>query len=269
MFRGYRIVIVTPAGRERYLKLLFKEVYKLREYVDEYRLWVNTTNIDDIKYMEELKLQYPDFVTLEYLTVEFDYNKSIGSFFKNCIDNNTIYLRFDDDIIELDDKNAFVKFLNFRIDNPNYFLVFANILNNSIISNLHQRFGNFNLNDKLTEYSVVCKTGYFDSEFAENLHRQVLSKPLNEFRLPIKWVFYNYERVSINCISWFGSEFKKFHGIINHDDEEEWLTTIKPEELKMPCCMFGDYTCVHYAFCTQRAHLDNTDILARYTNRLT
>ena len=48
-----RIVVVTPAGRKRYLEILFRYILKLRPIMDEYRLWVNTENNEDIEYMNE------------------------------------------------------------------------------------------------------------------------------------------------------------------------------------------------------------------------
>ena len=44
-----RIVVVTPAGRRRYLEILFRYILKLRPIMDEYRLWVNTENNEDIE----------------------------------------------------------------------------------------------------------------------------------------------------------------------------------------------------------------------------
>jgi len=99
MINNYKIIVVTPAGRKKYLELLIPQIIKLRPFVDEYRLWANTLNQDDLDYMHNISNQYPDFIKIEYLTLKFECNYSICSFFKNCIDADTIYVRFDDDII--------------------------------------------------------------------------------------------------------------------------------------------------------------------------
>ena len=49
-----KIILVTPAGRERYLKILYKYLNLQKSDFDEWHLWLNTKNIDDLKYMEKL-----------------------------------------------------------------------------------------------------------------------------------------------------------------------------------------------------------------------
>ena len=47
---------------------------------------------------------------------------------------------------------------------------------------------------------------------------------LNDFSL-YNWVLRDYERCSINVISWLGSEFKKFNGDVGVDEEHELQRT--------------------------------------------
>jgi hypothetical protein len=206
--------------------------------VDEYRLWVNTINQEDIEYMQSVQEKYPDYITLEYLSVPYDprvpVGCTIGSFFKNCVDKNTVYVRFDDDVVMVDDVASFKKFLKFRVDNPQYFLVYANILNNSIITHIHQRLGTLNTKLGVSGYDCLDRRGWNDPVFAENIHRQVLEKnDLSYFRFNKPWILYDYERVSVNCISWLGEEFGKFNGIIGIA-EEEWLSHEKPSQIQKP-----------------------------------
>jgi hypothetical protein len=49
LFNGKKVVVVTPAGRKQYLEILFKYILNLKSVITEYRLWVNTTNNDDIE----------------------------------------------------------------------------------------------------------------------------------------------------------------------------------------------------------------------------
>lgn len=267
MINGYKVVVVTPAGRKCYLELLIPQIQNLRNYVDEYRLWVNTTNKTDIDYMESKAREDSEFIKLEYCSVPVNGNLSINSFFKNCIEPNTIFIRFDDDIVMLDTPDTFKKFVEFRIEHPEYFLVFGNILNNSVISHLHQRFCNFNLNKGIVGYHCGDPNGWVNGDFAINLHEQILENPdLSRFHLKNNWLLYSFERVSINCISWLGSEFAKFNGIVgtHGTDEEQWLSSDKPRSDNKMNIIFGDFCCVHYAFFTQRPSIDNTNILERY-----
>lgn len=267
MIGGKRVVVVSPAGRRRYLELLIPQVQGLKQYVDELRLWVNTNNGDDITYMQKTAAGDPDFIKLEYLSVPYNGIDTIYTFFKNCIDENTVYVRFDDDIVLLDTPDAFRKFIDFRINNPQYFLVYGNILNNAIVSHIHQRHGKLNLDKGVSGYTCMDNLGWRDGNFALNVHQQVLSTPLSYYHFTDIWQLFNYDHVSINCISWTGSEFGKFAGIVG-PAEEDWLSVVKPREIKKHNCIFGEFVCVHYAFGTQRDKLDSFNILDGYKQRL-
>ena len=144
MNKPYKCVVVTPAGRKRYMEILIKYILKQRNDIDEYRIWVNTHNKEDINYFNSLQKEYPDFITLDH-SADGDPAKGNGgwaihNFFKNTIDHNTIYIRLDDDIVWMEDN--FIKNLyNFRINNPQYFLVYGNIINNAVVDHIHQRLG--------------------------------------------------------------------------------------------------------------------------------
>jgi len=257
-----KVVVVTPAGRKRYLEVLVPQVAALRPIVDEYRLWVNTENQEDIKYMEALEKEYKGFIKLDRLKdgQQFENNLSIYYFFKNCCDPNTIYVRFDDDVVYIDKEN-FAKFVEFRFKHPEFYLVYGNILNNSVITYLHQKFGKLPLIKGMhAEYLCTGDNGWKSTEFAEGLHRIILKNSPENFRFPGVWILSEYERVSINCISWKGEGFDGNVG----KDEEMWLSCDRPRELKRPNCIFGDFVCVHYAFHVQREKLDQTDILKQY-----
>ena len=269
IYNSQRVVVVTPAGRKVYLELLIPQILSLRPVVDEYRLWVNTTNQEDIEYMESLSKTYPDFIKLDRLPEEIkpDGNKTINYFFRNCIDNNTIYVRFDDDIIKLDTLESFKKFIDFRRKNPQYFLVYGNILNNAVITHIHQKSGKMPIfHNKPVEYNAFCENGWKNPHVAESLHRHVLENGIDYFRADENWEVPTFNRISINCISWIGSMFSEFNGIVE-EDEEEWLSVTKPKQINKMNCVFGGFVCVHYAFFTQREHLDKTDVLKKYKEK--
>lgn len=278
MFREHRVVIVTPAGRRRYMELLVPQVLALRGVVDEYRLWLNTRDADDIAYCEDLAAQHPGFITLERLPrgVTVNGNFTIRHFFKACVDPATVYVRLDDDVVMLDTLDAFKAMLDFRLDHPQFFLVYGCILNNATITHIQQRMMRLGTDDGPAGYACMDPVGWGSPEFAESLHRSVLRRlddapdpaaPLAAFRMPPWQLHFANERVSINCISWLGSEFAKFDGVVG-DDEEAWLSTQKPASMNRWNCIFGGFVCVHYAFAPQRSHLDSTDILDAYRARV-
>jgi len=266
-FMGKKVVVVTPAGRKQYMEILFKYILRLKPVITEYRLWVNTTNTEDIQFMKKFQEENRDFVTLEYLPANMphDGSKTIHYFFKNCCDVNTVYVRFDDDIVCIDGIKEFSDFLKFLIENPQYFLVYANILNNAVISHIQQRHGTLDLNKGIAGYACMDPVGWNNGPFAEHIHEQIISKKfeLSQFKMN-NWLLYFFERVSINAVAWLGEELSKFGGKI-HWDEEEYISVVKPRELNLANIIYGGFSCVHYAFYTQRPHIDkNPSILKAY-----
>lgn len=260
----YRVVAVTPAGRKQYMEILLSYILKQRHVIDEYRIWVNTINEEDIKWFEELKLKHDGFVVVEYLpkNMQPNGNTTIYKFFENTIQEDTIYIRFDDDIVWMED-NFIETLVKFRIDNPQYFLVFGNIINNAVIDHIHQKNG-IKYSNYITN-NCLCKYGWKDSNLCEEKHNKFIIN-LNNNNIQ-QYKFDRYEtigqRVSINVICWFGKEFKEFSGIVG-EDEEPWLSEVAPSQRNKKICVCGDALCSHYSFWAQREHLDKTNILQKY-----
>jgi hypothetical protein len=260
-------IIVTPAGRKRYLEVLYKNLQKCRDEFDEWVIWVNTDNDVDINYIQELN-KVCDYIKLQYSEIPVDPNGShtatICKFFKKCIDEDSVYLRLDDDVVFIE-KESIKKLFDFRIKNEQYFLVFGNILNNALITNLYQQ-RNILKNLPLVTYNCEDEYGWRNGYFASDLHNIFLNKAVenkvSDFFID-NWELSNFERCSINVISWLGKTFKKFNGEVGNA-EEIWLSSDKPKELNMPNIIFGNSLFSHYAFSPQRPILQQTNILERY-----
>lgn len=281
MFEGQRVIAVTPAGRKAYLELLIPQLleYHKEGVLDEYHMWVNTTVESDINYMESIEQKYPDFVRLRYLPDDKPCrgNMSIHWFFKECTAPDTIYVRFDDDIVYLDTVSAFKSFLKFRVENPHYFVVYGTILNNALIAHILQRFNKVDLKAGIAGYACMDEIGWRSGAFAANLHDQIirritspdpehLNEPLAHFRFEGEWMLYHNERVSINCLSWLGSEFNRAcQGNVGWDEEQE-IASDMPNRLGLMNTIFGGYCCVHYAFYTQREFVDKLGYVEKYTD---
>lgn len=267
-----KCIVVTPAGRKRYMALLFEHLKRQRADFQEWHLWINTNNSADIAYMEELEQQNPDWIKCVRAQGGVGNNWAIGQFFKHCVDPDTVYIRIDDDVVWLE-PGFICKLAEYRVANPQPFLVYANIINNAHVTHQHAAkgtisvagYGNHVLNEISSSHCEVC---WRSPVFAEHLHRTFLSaiesSAINKWHLeniPINPIV----RVSVNAISWLGSEFAKFGGIVS-GDEEHWLSKDKPTQLGVDRCnyIFGGALCAHFAFYTQRDHLDSTDLLDRY-----
>ncbi len=266
MVDGYKVISVTPAGRKRYLEILHKYLINSRHVIDNHVWWVNTNNESDVEYLQSLANEYPDFYSLKFLPdhPNCKYNNlNIHKFFKDCIDEKTVYIRFDDDIVFIDLPNL-ESFVRFRIENPQYFIVYANIINNNLCTHIHQRIGavsvgeHLELNEvQLVDYDYNNRTltqpNYTLVSFRD-FYNSLQQNKLSDFRFQ-KWIFHEYERCSINCIAWLGSEFAKFDSV--GIDEEPWISNYKPRERSMKNCVYGNFLVVHYSYGNNREMVDN------------
>lgn len=275
-----RVVTVTPAGREKYLRILAPYLEAMKGVVDEHRFWVNTCDPGDIAYIESLVRSDPEFYKANYLEDPrpgWRGNRRvrlIREFFPTCAEANTVYVRFDDDICWVHPE-AITRLLDFRIDNPQYFLVYPGIINNGRTAYIHQVMGR--LPENLGEPNWVKS---FDSylltgrkpEIALVIHEHFLhylaSGRCDDLMFG-RYVLSNYEQVSINCISWLGEDFAEFGGVVANEScdwlEENWLTMVKPRELGRPNCIYGQALVCHFAFHTQRDYLEQqTNVLGLY-----
>lgn len=266
MHKNFKIVAVTPAGRRRYVEILLKYILRDRNIIDEWHLWLNTTEKSDIEYCKSLEKEH-SFIKTIPLSGRFDGNLSIHHFFKDCVDSDTIYIRFDDDICWIE-AGAIEKLLDFRIANPEYFLVFPNIINNAIISHIHQRFGLISKLHGICKYDVTDNVGWRCPRTATEVHTNFLKAiegkiDIAKYKFP-QWELYFHERFSINCFAFFGDTFNEFSGEVG-EKEENWLTTDKPKMDNITNCIYGESLVVHFAFGVQRKPLENkTNFLAKY-----
>ncbi len=266
MFKAHRVVAVVPAGRKRYLEILVPYIRANSRIIDACHLWCNTVNAEDIEYMHGIAEADDGLFQVVSPTVKVNGFRSIHHFFRYCCDPGVVYIRFDDDICWMA-PDAVEKLVSFRLANPNYFLVIANTINNSICSTIHQRLGCFGTEEGLCEYDAFGDVSHGSPQLACLAHRSFLnclkSGDVSGYRVPL-WIALNYERIPINCICWLGSEFAPFNGMVGVD-EEEWLTRVKPQQLGRPNAICGQALVSHFAYYTQREWLEaNTNLLARY-----
>lgn len=256
-------ILTTPAGRKRYLELLYNHLKNQKDEFDIWILWMNTNNQEDLEYMKKLSDEN-EWIKLQPSKMDNFTSLNIFHFFHEAIDEDTVYIRLDDDIVYIH-PNSLTKLFNFRISNPEYFLVYGNILNNGITSHIHQRRCILPIYPKLG-YHCTDENGWNNPNVTETIHNEFFNaynnNNINKFYID-NWVLNYYERCSINVISWLGKTFKEFDGQVG-TDEEQWLSVDKPSQIKKPNIIFGDGLFVHYAFYTQRGYIDSTDILNKY-----
>ncbi len=263
-----RRIVTSPAGRRRYLGLLAAHLAAQKGDFDEWHLWCNTGDSQDVRFMDDLAARH-DWIKVVHAEGLDPARGSanIHRFFQGCAEPGTAYLRLDDDVVWLEP--GFVgKMFAFREQNPQYFLVYANIVNNAVIAHLHDRAGRVSSASGRAAYTCMCPVGWKSPEYALDLHtaflRSLRAGATDDWHSSFdRWELHGFERVSINAIAWLGEEFAAFGGVVG-EDEEQWLAVDKPRQLNKMNCIFGGALCAHFAFFTQRDLLDRSGLLDRY-----
>ena len=266
-FSKKKIISVTPAGRKRYLKILSKYLLANRHIIDEHHWWVNTSDPEDKRYIEQLCQQYPEFFKAIPCPrpVHKDVFKSIAYFFEGCTEPDTIYVRIDDDVVWIEN-GAIEKLVKCKIEKPEPVIIGANIVNNAICSHLHERLGVYSFQRQMVNYNCLCRIGWGNPKFAEIVHRTFFHHynhgNLHKYKFPY-WIMWEKARFSINCICFTGEDMARIYDKIV-DDEEQNLTVTIPKKENRYVAICGEALVSHFAFYTQRNHLDSTDILQQY-----
>ena len=124
MRNGYNIVAVTAAGRRQYMKFLIPHILK-SDMIDRYDIWVNEFSLKmdkrEKEQLSELENKYSKVNLVYQPDGKINGIASINAFYKYCVDPKSIYLKLDDDIIWMDN-NALCTLVDYRINNPEYFL---------------------------------------------------------------------------------------------------------------------------------------------------
>lgn len=274
-YRDYKVIVKIPYGRKVTVEILFNHLYANKDIVDEVWLLMNTDpdQKDDVKYADQLEKANPGFVVRKHLPKgdKFLEPKQLntGKFYKYMTDPETIYIRMDDDLVYIHD-DFFKNLVDFRIDNPQYFVVMGHVWNNSIISYIQQNeLHNIGLDQgKVENKFAMDAIGWMSPTFAEYIHNILLDhidKGTVEKLFFDKYELVEKQRFSVSCFAFFGKDFAKFKGDLKGAEEEQWITEVFTRENDIINAVCGTALVSHYAFFAQRPHLEfNTDIRERY-----
>ena len=299
------LIVLTFGGRECSLQILFPLILKYKKYITEYRIYIATTIQSDIDYMEKFALEN-DFVKTIYYEQDGHIildNKCLiwDNAYNNCQEENTVYLKLDDDIVYFDE-TLFTDFIEYRINNRDAPLLYPVIINNLYMSWLLQEKGSYNpiiktnignnwkqtyarikqhilinknkqlrIGDFTQDNEILCPISWGNLKYCYDLHSQfiedITNNNIEKYYLDIQTLTYA-EPVSINVCSWIGSDLHNYikkHGKIYND--EPWLSIYLPIWSNSYNQIYGKCVVSHYAYYKQRElGLDNTDILNKYLN---
>ncbi|HOJ36936.1 MAG TPA: hypothetical protein PLP99_03830 [Ignavibacteriales bacterium] len=268
MNKQHKVVVITPAGRKKYLQILKK--YILTEsFIDEWHLWDNCRDIKDRDYLKELSNESNKIKIISEPNVDGSF-RSISKFFKYASSPDTFYIRVDDDVVFAE--NGFTEKLYKRalLEKDKYLFWGPLVINNAICTYLLYSKGIIKTNVTLFN-DCLCLTGWGNPLFAEKLHwnfiQKLIKSQINEFKLNEDYVLPK-QRYSINCIAFWGETAQKLGGALCSDDvldEEQYITVDLTNKTGMHGKIFTDIIVAHFAFYTQECFLlKHTKILQLY-----
>lgn len=268
-----KVVTVTPAGRKIYLEILARYLLNNRQYISEHHFWLNTVVKEDIAYIEMLAAKYPDFFKINRKAFLDKAADRIWQYYKDYVDDNTIYIKLDDDICYFEE-DAIKNLIACRINNPDPLFIFGTILNNAVCSYFFQKKGIIPLSWGRVGYNAIDDSGWLDAEFAERLHGEFI-KDIKTGNLD-KWkmddvTMNGFGRYSIGVICWSGRDLKGVPELNSSFDEkidertgtwrfthgdESFLSQDLPQRLNRPNVICGNALFGHFAFYIQRDYLE-------------
>lgn len=257
-----KLVTVTPAGRRRYLEVLVPYLLRSRDAIAEHRWWVNTRDPEDLAYLHRLVDEHPDFFKLvvEPIDSRLRIGEQIWRYMRRCDEPGVVYVRLDDDICYVD-PGAIERLYEYRVANPDPFLVAGLIVNNAISTHFYQRAGVVPTSWGAVAMDCMDDIGWKSPHFARRLHREFLADlargDIRRWR-GVDASFDGLRRYSVNAICWKGDDMALVADRQRDDiDEEAFVTTDLPQRFGRPAAVCADALFGHYAFFTQRKFLDN------------
>lgn len=279
MIDGHKVVTWTPYGRKETMSILIK--YMERDVnagvVDEYILYMNTDGdqFDDVAYAHELDNRY-DWVTLKKRPMgeEVLHPKQLntGRFYRYAIEPDTVYIRFDDDIVYVHER-AIERLVKAKIVSPSL-VTFPIIWHNAICSFYLQQMGKIPVtgwSDRVQSMYCMDPVGWADAQFAEKIHRQLLGA-INagtvddlflhhDIQLPIGLQF------SVSCFAAMSDIYREMNppGYLDYHEEEHWHTVHRPIATQRANQIAGNALVAHLSFFPHSSYIRNeTDILPQY-----
>lgn len=277
MVNDKRVVVFIPYGRERTVSILIKYLERdvLRGVVDEVWLCLNTDpdQTEDLKYAYKLNKLY-DWVKIkkrpEGLPRRTPKQRNTGYFYRYMIEPNTVYVRFDDDIVYVHD-DAIKNLVEAKIKMETTLTAFPLIWNNAVISWYLQQCDKIPLEyGEIDQPYCMSPMGWANGEFAVKIHNLLLSKieakDVESLYLYQDMPLPPRQQFSVSCFALDSADLLTLSppGVLDYDEEEHWLTVHRPLRIGKDNVIVGNSLVSHYTFFPQSRIVNNTNILDRY-----
>lgn len=258
MFKGYKVNYCIKAGRKDYLEIHTKYVEKNKDLIDKCSLFNNAYLEEDREYIKTFTDHFYKIIERPKKPQSYETKgRTVSQFFNECVDKDTIYIMADDDIVYMR-PDAIYNLLDYRITYKDYFIIYPNVINNSLISYLHIKMNNIPLPTiGIPEYRFDDKTLLFSSNYAYSIHKKVIEDIKNndtDKYLFKEWVLYHHEFVPANLFCFFGEDFNKYLEEMSWYYEEDLNIKI-PKKYGRFNSICGKSFFVHHAYLYQRKEL--------------
>lgn len=276
MFQGTKIIATTPCGRARYMRHLAAHMQRdyERGLIDE---WVLFKNPISEKKVEGRERDIAEEIAGCWPWVKVFRDEGAGGgdrisrFFKYFTESNCVYLRFDDDIVYVEE-NAVERLIRYRLAHPKPYLVVPVIVNNVRTSYHLQQAGVIPKSWGTIQNDMLDPIAWRNKDFVKRIHRKALNSidggsdsPLvEEFRLP-SGEFPDFEAgyISINCFAMLGEDMLATKDNVP-PDEERHFALWQPQKLGRMNARCGDAIVCHFAYHTQTQEMDQSGLLDGY-----
>lgn len=270
-----KIIVVTPSGRRRYLCKLYGHLKKQKDYFHEWHLWKNTENSHDIMYIHNLEKTHDWIKVIDMQLPEIGKKKDedndkntwrgkyIHTFYRYCVDVNSIYIKLDDDIVWLQ-KDFIKEFVKTRMVDKEHPIIYANTINNNYMSQYHHPDMKILQSDwyidMYTRSNINDKYLFDKNNIALNLHEMFCNETdKDRFNIENEEIAYG-KRVCINAISWRGDDNRITKMMQKCKEEDErYISVTYPMKIQCKNMIYGNILCVHFSYGHQRYNLDILD----------
>jgi hypothetical protein len=276
VIEDHKVMAFTPWGRRETASILFEYLKRdhARGVVDEWLLCLNTDpdQIEDLAYALTLAKEY-DWITAlprpagcPRLTPK---QRNTGFFYRYMTDPNAVYVRFDDDIVYVDDL-AISRLVRHKLETPEAVCSFPVMWNNAIVTYFLQQAGIVPLDWGRVNMYCMDPIGWADGNFGIKMHGMLLDKIekgdqadvflYQDYQLPLGLQF------SVSTFACLGSTYAGLHepGVLVPHEEESWHTVHHPRRIGQPNTLVGNALVSHYTFFPQQGIIRPSNVLDRY-----
>jgi hypothetical protein len=121
---------------------------------------------------------------------------------------------------------------------------------------------------KICHWNPFCGNGWGSGDIANIIHDEFFlnfnKKQIDKYKFN-KWVMWDFQRVSINCMCYFGKDILECkESSMLYQDDEHLFSHHYPLILNRPNEIIGTKIVCHHAYYTQRGYVDKDYIISNY-----